>query len=51
MDMINVLIFLALCVVFACGWWCGKRYKNVGELFADIKAHLRTKLDDDSKAP
>lgn len=44
--MINVLIFLALCVVFACGWWVGKRYITVNALLAGIKASMRTRLDD-----
>jgi lipopolysaccharide biosynthesis regulator YciM len=46
MDMINVLIFLALVVVFAAGWWCGKRWGTVQAMLTEIKASLRSSLDE-----
>lgn len=47
--MIDFIIFLALCVVFIAGWWCGNRYRTVSNLLDAIKAGLRSSLDEHKK--
>jgi hypothetical protein len=46
MDMINLLIFLALVVVFAGGWWCGYTYGSASEAWVEVRKVLRRKLGD-----